>query len=154
MDQIKAVFNPYKYGETIEVTPTGNSQYAIKKWFTIGRNAKELVYVMPDGRTTYNTDDGERVGFFKFVSDKANDFYSGTLYAAKLTQKSAENGGSFDISWVSLGSANQDELANMAGKLHFNFIPIAFFLRKETNQKSVQKFPSRQLEILSDFQHC
>jgi uncharacterized protein len=50
MDQVRAVFNPYKYGEAIEVTPTGNSQYTIKKWFTIGRNAKELVYVMPDGK--------------------------------------------------------------------------------------------------------
>jgi secreted PhoX family phosphatase len=49
MDQVKAVFNPYRYGETIEITPTGNSKYTINKWFTHGRNAKELVYVMPDG---------------------------------------------------------------------------------------------------------
>jgi secreted PhoX family phosphatase len=122
MDQVRAVFNPYRYGETIEVTPTGNSQYTIKKWFTTGRNAKELVFTMPDAKTSYITDDGERVSLFKFVSDRANDYYSGTLYAAKLTQKTADNGGSFDISWVPLGSANQDELANMAGNLKFSQI--------------------------------
>ena len=49
MDQVRAVFNPYNYGQAIEITPTGNNQYTINKWFTIGRNAKELVYTMPDG---------------------------------------------------------------------------------------------------------
>ena len=51
MDQIRAVFNPYRYGAAIEVTPTGNSQYTLKKWYTIGRNAKELIYNMPDGES-------------------------------------------------------------------------------------------------------
>jgi Bacterial protein of unknown function (DUF839) len=82
----------------------------------------KLYYHFLAGKTTYNTDDGERVGFFKFVSDKANDFTSGTLYAAKLTQKSADNGGSFDISWITLASANQAELAAMAETMKFSKI--------------------------------
>lgn len=58
MDQIKAVFNPYTYGGTLEITPTGNSKYTINRWFTHGRNAKELVYTMPDGEFKANIMDG------------------------------------------------------------------------------------------------
>jgi hypothetical protein len=39
-----------------------------------------------------------------------------------LTQTSADNGGSFDISWVKLASATQDELASMAGTMEFSKI--------------------------------
>lgn len=34
--------------------------------------------IMPDNKTVYITDDGTNVGFFKFVSDVAGDFSSGT----------------------------------------------------------------------------
>lgn len=39
-----------------------------------------------------------------------------------MTQKSADNGGDFDISWVTLGSATQAELATMAETLKFSQI--------------------------------
>jgi secreted PhoX family phosphatase len=32
---------------------------------------------MPDRRTTYITDDGTNVAFYKFVSDNVDDFSSG-----------------------------------------------------------------------------
>ena len=51
---------------------------------------------MPDQRTVFMTDDGDNVGWYKFVADAAGDLSSGRLYAA--------NGGSFTISWVFLGA--------------------------------------------------
>lgn len=83
------------------------------QWFTTGRVAQELAYVMPDGRTVYTADDGDRVGFFKLVTDRRNDLSAGTLYAAKMTQTvpdGAANGGSFNIEWIELGRARQKDL--------------------------------------------
>ena len=50
------------------------------------------------------TDDGDNVGWYKFVADVPADLSSGRLYAAKFTQTSAANAGSFTISWVFLGA--------------------------------------------------
>jgi len=47
---------------------------------------------------------------FRYEADTAGDLSAGTLYAAKLTQTSAENGGSFDLSWISLGHASDAEI--------------------------------------------
>ena len=53
---------------------------------------------MPDRKTVYTTDDGANVGFFQFRADRAGDLSSGSLWAAKMTQLSAANGGSFTMS--------------------------------------------------------
>jgi hypothetical protein len=116
MAQVRELFNPYRYGATIEVKVKPGGAYTAKKWFTTGRNAKELVYVMPDRKTIYITDDGERVGFYKMVLDYAEDMSSGTIYAAKMTQMSAANGGTFSIEWIRMGYATQGQLEVRRGR--------------------------------------
>jgi hypothetical protein len=88
-------------------------EYEATKWYTLGRNSKELVYVMPDNKTVYITDDGTNVALFKFVMDTPKDLSSGTMYGAKMTQTSDENGGTFDIEWIELGSSTQEELKEL-----------------------------------------
>ena len=40
----------------------------------MGRVAIELAYVMPDNKTVYISDDGSRVGLFRFVADNPGDW--------------------------------------------------------------------------------
>ena len=51
------------------------------------------------------TDDGTNDMLSMFVADTPGDLSAGELFAAKLNQDSAENGGTFTIEWVSLGRA-------------------------------------------------
>jgi secreted PhoX family phosphatase len=109
---------PYRYGYIVEAKVTGadmgTTTFAgnvnVVKHYAMGRTANELAYVMPDSKTAYITDDGTMVGLYMFKADTAEDLSSGTLYAAKLTQTSADNGGAFTISWISLGSATNAEV--------------------------------------------
>jgi len=68
---------------------------------------------MPDNRTVYLADDGYNVGWYKFVADMPGNLSSGSLYAAKMNQLDDLNGGTFDVSWIELGSANQSALLEM-----------------------------------------
>ena len=110
IDEVRSVFNPYNYGYGVTVEPSSKTSGKATKWYTTGRLSQELVYVMPNNKTLYVTDDGTNVGFFRVELDTPGDLSAGTMYAAKLDQKSAENGGTFDLSWVELGSATQEEL--------------------------------------------
>ena len=110
MEQVKAVFDPYKYGYVIEVTPSSTTEGAGAKWYTSGRLSIELPYVMPNNQTMYVTDDGTNVGFFRVEMDTPGDLSATTLYAAKLEQLSADNGGDFSMTWVELGSNTQEAL--------------------------------------------
>jgi hypothetical protein len=109
---------PYRYGFPVEVKVTGASlgsatfanNVTVAKHYAMGRTANELSYVMPDSKTVYTSDDGTMVGLYMFKADTAEDLSSGTLYAAKLTQTSASNGGAFTLSWISLGSATDNEV--------------------------------------------
>ena len=120
VDQLRAAFNPYRYGMAIEVQVGSSGEGEAKKWFTLGRHAKELSYVMPDRRTVYSTDDGDRVGFFKFVATRPGDLSSGSLYAAKMTQLSDVNGGNFTVEWVLLGTNTQASLEAAVNNLKFS----------------------------------
>jgi secreted PhoX family phosphatase len=121
LDEVKKVFNPYDYGYTIEIVPESSTNGKGSKWYTSGRLSQELAYVMPNNQTMYITDDGTNVGFFRVEMDKPNDLSSTTIYAAKLDQKSAENGGQFDMSWVELGSNTQEALqAAIKGGIQFS----------------------------------
>ena len=62
------------------------------KHFAAGRYAIELSYVMPDNKTMYTTDDGDNVMFSKFILSEPGNIECGTIYGAKFTQLSAENG--------------------------------------------------------------
>ena len=113
--------SPYYYGWTPEVQIDENGAPVYMKHYAMGRFSHELSYVMPDNKTVYATDDGTNVGLFAFVADTAADLSAGTLYAAKLAQTDAANGGSFNISWISLGHATNSEIrAVVAGQPKFS----------------------------------
>ena len=103
--------NPYDYGWTPEVKVINDKgDVTVYKHYTLGRFAHELAYVMPDEKTVYLSDDGTNGIFYKFVADTAKELSSGTLYAAKWTQTSSENGGVATITWISLGHATNAEI--------------------------------------------
>jgi secreted PhoX family phosphatase len=52
-----------------------------------------------------------------FVADKAQDLSAGALYVAKWNQKTADNGGSADLTWILLGKATSAEVKALADKL-------------------------------------
>jgi secreted PhoX family phosphatase len=112
--------NPYDYGFNIEVDVKNFNKADIVKHYSMGRIAIELAYVMPNNKTVYISDDGSKVGLFRFEADKAGDLSSGKLYVAKWTQTSPWtndqeriyplDGGAADISWIELGHATNDEI--------------------------------------------
>ncbi|WUR12629.1 DUF839 domain-containing protein [[Empedobacter] haloabium] len=109
--------NPYHYGHLPEVTVNPDGTGSIKKHYCLGRISHELVQVMPDERTVLMGDDWTNGGLFMFVADKAQDLSAGALYVAKWNQKTAENGGSADLSWILLGKATSAEVKALADKL-------------------------------------
>ncbi len=104
--------NPYDYGYIVEITQPTATPVPVKH-FTLGRVAHENVVIMPDNKTVYITDDGTDKGFYKFVSEKANDLSAGTLYAAKVTQDATKDPAKagFDIRWIELGASNNAEIS-------------------------------------------
>ncbi|GAB4821502.1 hypothetical protein N2152v2_008548 [Parachlorella kessleri] len=122
LGDVKAEFQPYKYGHVIEVKVNPDGTPSVTKWYTLGRNSKETAYIMPDNKTVYITDDGTNVGFFKFIATTAGDLSQGDLYAAKFSQQNASNGGTFGITWIKLGSASQSELQSKVESLTFSQI--------------------------------
>jgi hypothetical protein len=109
--------NPYHYGHLPEVTVNPDGTGSIKKHYCLGRISHELVQVMPDERTVLMGDDWTNGGLFMFVADKAQDLSAGALYVAKWNQKTAENGGSADLTWILLGKATSAEVKALADKL-------------------------------------
>lgn len=110
-------FSPYNYGYIVEVQPLADGTTNSTKHYVTGKYTPELAAMMPDGKTVYMSDDGTAKGFWKFVSDAKIDGFKedweGTLYAGKVNQTSAENGGSFDLSWIELGHAKDSEIKAM-----------------------------------------
>ncbi|MFA5234121.1 MAG: alkaline phosphatase PhoX [Sulfurimonas sp.] len=98
--------NPYFYGWSPEVKIGADEKAQYTKHYSMGRFSHELAYVMPDEKTVYMSDDGTNVGLFMFVADTAKDLSAGKLYAAKLTQTSADNGGAFNLNWIELAHLN------------------------------------------------
>lgn len=107
-------FSPYNYGYIVEVQPQVDGSTKSAKHYVTGKYTPELATIMPDGKTVYMSDDGTAKGLWKFVSDaEISEFkadWEGTLYSAKVLQKSAENGGAFDVSWIELGHAKDSEI--------------------------------------------
>jgi len=110
-------FSPYNYGYIVEVQPQEDGSTKSAKHYVTGKYTPELATMMPDGKTVYMSDDGTAKGLWKFVSDTKIDTFQanweGTLYAAKVTQVSAENGGNFDLSGIELGHAADSEIKTM-----------------------------------------
>ena len=109
--------NPYHYGHLPEVTVNPDGTGSVTKHYCLGRISHELIQVMPDERTALMGDDATNGGLFMFVADKARDLSSGTLYVAKWNQKTKENGGSADLSWIKLGHATSDQVKALADSL-------------------------------------
>ena len=109
--------NPYDYGWLVELHPDPNGDSAgtvSEKRYAMGRFSHEMAVVLPDGKTTYHGDDGTNVVLFKFVADEAGDLSAGTLHAAKITQNADD---SLGITWIKLGSGNDDEIAEAIANL-------------------------------------
>lgn len=110
---LRRVVNPYRYGYPVEIEVKIGGIYAAAKHYAMGRHSLELAYVMPDRKTVYLPQDGNRVGFFMFVADRAGDLTAGTLHAAIWRQESAENGGRARLDWVGLGHATDDGIGTL-----------------------------------------
>jgi hypothetical protein len=109
--------NPYHYNHVPEVTVNPDGTGSVKKHYVLGRISHELIQVMPDERTALMGDDATNGGLFLFVADQPRDLSAGALYVAKWHQKTAENGGSADLTWIRLGHATSAEIKALADKL-------------------------------------
>lgn len=115
--------SPYWRGITPEIRITADGSAQVTKHFAMGRGTYELAQVLGDQRTLITAHDGENRHMTMFVADRAGDLSSGTLYAARADQKSAENGGLLDLKWVKLGHATDDEIrALVDGGIRFSDI--------------------------------
>lgn len=108
-----ATANPYHYGWVPEVTVNKDGEASVVKHYAPGRFAREMQEMASDKRTAIGGDDGKNTGLFMFVADEDKDLSSGTLYAAKVTQTSAENGGRFTLGWIKLGHATNQEIQDL-----------------------------------------
>lgn len=104
------VANPYHYGLVPEVTVNADGTTKVVKHYATGRFAREMQETAFDNRTTIAGDDGKATGLFMFVANKAKDLSAGSIYAAKIKQTNADNGGAYDVQWIKLGSANNAEI--------------------------------------------
>ncbi|MEJ1996622.1 MAG: DUF839 domain-containing protein [Maritimibacter sp.] len=107
--------NPYRYGLIVEITDPAGQAAPVKR-FAMGRYSHENSVVMPDQKTVYLSDDGTGVVFFKFIADTAGDLSAGTLFAAKVTQKTAPGtaaaDSAFDVEWIKLAHGTEAEIAS------------------------------------------
>lgn len=140
--------NPYAYGYIPEVTVHPDNTVSVVKHYSMGRFSHELAKVAPDMKTVFFGDDGAYTMLFMYVADRPKDLSSGTLYAAKWIQKSAENGGSADLQWIRLGHASDSEIKAYIDK------GIKFSDIFETSDKpapgftAVKTYPSAKTEYL------
>jgi len=109
--------NPYHYGHVPEITVKPDGTGSIQKHYCLGRISRELVQVMPDQKTVLMGDDYTGGALFMFIADIAGDLSSGSLYGAKMEQKSATYGGTFKLSWIKLGSASSKDIKALADSL-------------------------------------
>ena len=121
------IANPYHYGLVPEVTVSRHGTATVVKHYAPGRFAREMQQMASDDRTAIGGDDGKNTGLFMFVADKEKDLSAGTLYAAKATQTSADNGGSFSLQWIRLGHASDEEIKALvdAGIRFSNIFDVA-----------------------------
>ncbi|MFZ5752212.1 MAG: alkaline phosphatase PhoX [Pseudomonadota bacterium] len=119
----RTLASPYWRGITPEIRIRADGATEVTKHFAMGRGTYELAQVLGDQRTLITAHDGENRHMTMFVADRPGDLSSGTLYAAKLNQTSADKGGRFDIAWVKLGHASDGEIrALVEGGITFSDI--------------------------------
>jgi len=118
---------PYDYGYVTEATIDDSGAAAAVKHYATGRWARELIKIMPDGKTYYSGDDGKSTLLLMGIADKAEDLSAVTLYASKFIQTSpispvadtapGEPGavtgaelGAGTLNWIRLGHATDAEI--------------------------------------------
>ncbi len=114
--------NPYHYGFVPEVTVKADGSTTVVKHYSMGRITREMAKIMPDNKTVYSGDDGTHGVMLMYIADKASDLSAGTIYAAKWTQTSADNGGQANLKWVKLGQGTDAEIKALADTATFNNI--------------------------------
>ena len=102
--------NPYHYGLLPEVSIDKSGKATVVKHYATGRFAREMMEMAADNRTGIGGDDGANTGLFMFVADAEKNLSAGTLYAAKVTQTAAADGGSFALKWIKLGRSTDAEI--------------------------------------------
>ena len=126
MEQVRAVYSPYRYGYVVEVSVDATGKTQVQKHYAAGRRALELAKVMPDQRTVYLSDDGTNDAFYMFVAKRAGDLSEGQLYAARWYQTSlaGQPNGRAELSWIALGpSATDAEVKALLDRdIHFSDI--------------------------------
>ena len=108
-----ATANPYRYGLVPEVSVDKSGRASVVKHYAPGRFAREMMEMAADLRTGIGGDDGANTGLFMFVADREKDLSAGSIYAAKVTQTAAADGGSFALRWIRLGSATNAEIKRL-----------------------------------------
>jgi uncharacterized protein len=110
VDEVRAVYRPYRYGFPVEVTVNQSGETTVRKHFSAGRRALELAYVMPDKKSVYLTDDGANDMLSMFIAKTPGDLSEGRLFAARWFQTSANGApdGHADIYWIELGPSATD----------------------------------------------
>lgn len=89
----------YKYGwpfELVVLNPKGDAK--VLNQYAMGRTFASDIIIMPDKKTVYMFDGKYSKNLYMFISDKAEDFMKGTLYAAKLNNNS--------IKWIQIAKQN------------------------------------------------
>ncbi len=86
-----ATARPYDYGYVTETTVDQAGVATAVKHYATGRIARELIKVMPDGRTYYSGDDSKSTILFMGVADIPNDLSAVTLYASRFIQTSPKS---------------------------------------------------------------
>jgi secreted PhoX family phosphatase len=144
----KRAGNPYAYGYIPEVTVHADNTTSVVKHYSMGRFSHELGKVAPDSKTVIFGDDGGNTMLFMYVADNAADLSAGTLYAAKWIQTSDINGGSANLSWISLGHASDSEIKNYIDK-GLKFSDLFETADKDTaGFTKIKSYPSGKIEWL------
>jgi len=86
-----ATARPYDYGYVTETTVNQAGVTTAVKHYATGRWARELIQVMPDGKTYYSGDDSKSTILFMGVADRPNDLSAVTLYASRFIQTSPKS---------------------------------------------------------------
>lgn len=107
--------NCYDYGYIIEIIFRVGGQ-SVVKYYVMGCNSYEMVFVFFDNKIVYFGDDGNMCGMYKFVVDKVEDFSVGILYVVKLVQVDdsvSVIGKSWNVSWIKLGYGVDSEIGQV-----------------------------------------
>ena len=108
-----ATANPYHYGlvPEVKVKPRRHrlGGQALRHRSLRARNAD----IRRGQPTAIGGDDGKFTGLYMFVADRAKDLSAGTIYAAKVTQIGTAYAGSYDLEWIKLGHATDEEIKDL-----------------------------------------